>query len=276
MFLAICDLHTGNVRYTNAGHNPPFVKRANGEVESLTDIHGPVAGAVEGLAYKQSDLQLNQGDLLFLYTDGVSEAMNAQDELFSDSEIANRLSQLPGNDPEQSIDTLLSAVDEHAAGCEQSDDITMLAFRFDADTEGMAKHHLELILTNQLSEIDRMNDSFNKFAEEAEVPMAVSLKLNMVFDELLNNIISYAYEDQDSHEIRVQVDLINNRLVIAIEDDGVPFNPFMREDPDTEADLEDRSMGGLGTYLVKKVMDEVSYKRNLNRNRVTLIKQIES
>lgn len=274
MFLAICDLHTGNVRYTNAGHNPPFIKRANGEVESLTDIHGPVAGAVEGLAYKQSDLQLKQGDLLFLYTDGVSEAMNAQDELFSDSEIARRLSQLPGNDPEQSIDTLLSAVDEHAAGCEQSDDITMLAFRFDADTEGMAKHHLALTLTNQLSEIDRINDCFNEFAEETEIPMAVSLKINMVFDELLNNIISYAYEDKNSHQIAVQVDLINNRLVIVIEDDGVPFNPFMREAPDTEADLEERSIGGLGIHLVKNVMDDVGYKRNLNLNRVTLIKQL--
>jgi len=275
MFLAICDLHTGNVRYTNAGHNPPFIKRADGEIESITSIHGPVAGAMEGLAYKQSELQLKQGDLLFLYTDGVSEAMNAKDELFKEKQIADKLSKLPGNYPAQSIEMVLGAVDEFAAGCEQSDDITMLGFRFEADTQAVAKHSIELTLSNQLSEIDRINDSFNEFAGNSAVPMGVSLKINMVFDELLNNIISYAYEDQDAHTILVRVDLISTRLVIIIEDDGVPFNPFMREDPDTEASLEERSIGGLGIHLVKKVMDEVSYKRHFDRNRVTLIKQLD-
>jgi sigma-B regulation protein RsbU (phosphoserine phosphatase) len=274
MFLAICDLHTGKVRYTNAGHNPPFVKRANGKIESLDDIHGPVAGAVEGVAYKQSELQLEQGDLLFLYTDGVSEAMNAKDELFKQAQIGEKLSQLSDTDPAQSIQAVLSAVDEFASDCEQSDDITMLAFRFDVDTQTMAQHHFELTLTNELCEIDRINDSFNEFAERAEVAMAVSLKINMVFDELLNNIISYAYVDQNDHEIKVRVDLVNNRMIIVIDDDGVPFNPFMLEDPNVTADLEKRSIGGLGIHLVKNVMDEVSYKRHLNHNRVTLIKQL--
>jgi sigma-B regulation protein RsbU (phosphoserine phosphatase) len=275
MFLAICDLQTGNVRYTNAGHNPPFIKRADGEIVSITGIHGPVAGAVEGLAYKQSELQLKQGDLLFLYTDGVSEAMNANDAMFEEKQIADQLVKLVGNDPAQAIEAVLSAVDEFAAGCEQSDDITMLGFRFEADNQAMAQHNIELTLTNQLSEIDRINDSFNEFAESAEIPMGVSLKINMVFDELLNNIISYAYEDQNAHDIRIRVDLISTRLVITIEDDGVPFNPFMRAEPDTDASLEDREIGGLGIHLVKKVMSEVSYKRHFDRNRLTLIKQLD-
>lgn len=275
MFLAICDLHTGHVRYTNAGHNPPFLKRASGQIESIEDLHGPVAGAMDGLAYKQSELQLSQGDQLFLYTDGVSEAMNADDQLFGQETICQQLSQLVDNDPQHSIDAVLAAVDRFATGCEQSDDITMLGFRLDADIQALKPYHLKLTLTNQLSEIDRINDCFNEFAETAEIPMPVSLKTNMVFDELLNNIISYAYQDQHVHEIGIQVNLVNSRLIIEIEDDGIPFNPFMRDDPNTQAGLDEREIGGLGIHLVKNVMDEVSYKRKLNRNRVTLIKQLD-
>jgi sigma-B regulation protein RsbU (phosphoserine phosphatase) len=275
MFLAICDLHTGNVRFTNAGHNPPFIKRANGEIESVSDIHGPVAGAMEGLTYKQSKLQLKKGDLLFLYTDGVSEAMNAKDELFEEKQIGDRLFKLSGNNPAQAIEMVLGAVDEFAAGCEQSDDITMLGFRFEADTDATAQHNIKLTLSNQLIEISRINDSFNEFAENYAIPLRVSLKINMVFDELLSNIINYAYTDQEAHEIVIQVDLFSSRLLITIEDDGIPFNLFLREKPDTEAPLEERPIGGLGIHLVKEVMDEVSYKRHFDHNRITLIKQLD-
>ena len=152
----------------------------------------------------------------------------------------------------------------------------MLGFRLDADIQALKPYHLKLTLTNQLSEIDRINDCFNEFAETAEIPLPVSLKTNMVFDELLNNIISYAYQDQNVHEIGIQVNLVNSRLIIEVEDDGIPFNPFMRDDPNTQAGLDEREIGGLGIHLVKNVMDEVSYKRQLNRNRVTLIKQLDN
>jgi len=276
MFLAICDLRTGDVRYTNAGHNLPFIKRANGKVESIINIHGPVVGAMEGLTYKQSKLQLKKGDLMFLYTDGVSEAMNAKCELFEEKQIEDRLFTLSGNDPAQAIETVLDAVDEFAAGSEQSDDITMLGFRFEADSHAIAQHNFELKLDNDLNEINRVNDRFNEFAENYEISSRISLKINMVFDELLNNIISYAYEDQEAHEIVVRVDLFNTRLVITIEDDGIPFNPFLRETPDTESSLEERQIGGLGIHLVKEVMDEVSYKRYFDHNQITLIMQLDN
>ena len=78
--------------------------------------------------------------------------------------------------------------------------------------------------------IQTLLKSVDEFAENVDIPMSVSLKFNMVFDELLNNIISYSYADQESHEISVRANLVNSRLVVIIEDDGVPFNLFTRED----------------------------------------------
>ncbi len=96
----------------------------------------------------------------------------------------------------------------------------------------------------------------------------------MVFDELLHNIMCYAYNDEEAHAIEVGIKLSGDRLQIQISDDGAPFNPFSLEDPDTSLSLEDRDVGGLGIHLVRNVMDEIAYQRNIDRNIVTLVKRI--
>jgi phosphoserine phosphatase RsbU/P len=95
-----------------------------------------------------------------------------------------------------------------------------------------------------------------------------------VFDELINNVISYGLSKDSEQSIQVGIALYGNRLVIEIEDGGIPFNPFMRADPNTEASLDEREIGGLGIHLVKELMDEVSYNRAHDKNRVTLVKQL--
>ena len=82
LFLAFVNVKTGALVYSNAGHNPPNLKRRSGNVERLSDRHGPVAGAMEGLAFKESAINLEQGDALVFYTDGVTEAMNPEGALF--------------------------------------------------------------------------------------------------------------------------------------------------------------------------------------------------
>ena len=96
----------------------------------------------------------------------------------------------------------------------------------------------------------------------------------MVFDELLNNIISYAYQDDEEHEIEVRVEAAGERLVVSIADDGIPFNPFDAAKPDTGLALEERTLGGLGIHLVLKVMDKVAYQRRTNKNVLTLVKKL--
>ena len=88
-------------------------------------------------------------------------------------------------------------------------------------------------------------------------------------------IFSYAYADEDEHDIEVDVELSGNRLVVTIRDDGVPFNPFGLATPDTSASIEQRKIGGLGIHLVRSVMDEYLYQRQINKNVVTLVKFVD-
>jgi anti-sigma regulatory factor (Ser/Thr protein kinase) len=95
-----------------------------------------------------------------------------------------------------------------------------------------------------------------------------------VFDELLGNIINYAYTDEQEHTIEVRVEFFGDRLTVTIEDDGIPFNPLEKDTPDTELPLEERKIGGLGIHLVRNMMDKVSYQRRITKNRLTLVKNI--
>ena len=130
MFLAVVDLRSGHVRYASAGHNRPFVLRRDGRAEQLPRIRGIALGARGGMEFVEAELSLADGDALFLYTDGVSEAMNAADEVFTEERIAVELEQASEACCSDLVGALSQALEEHAAGVEQSDDITMVAFRY--------------------------------------------------------------------------------------------------------------------------------------------------
>ena len=100
------------------------------------------------------------------------------------------------------------------------------------------------------------------------------MNLNLSLDELITNIVSYGYRDSDEHEIRVTMTEQSGSLVVVLEDDGMAFDPFTdAPEPDLEAGVEERPIGGLGVYLVKTLMDEVAYERLDGRNRITLIQR---
>ncbi len=276
LFFGICNIRTGEFNYTNAGHNPPYIKRVSGNVECIDDLHGPVGGAIDGIAYKQDRLWLQTGDLLFLFTDGVSEAMDVDSNLFEEKRIVAQLSALETNDPEDAVNQMTAAVTAFAGEAPQSDDITVLAMRYDHESKLSEKEQFDLVIDNELPEINTVIGAFEEFSEKANIPMPVAMKVNLVFDELLNNIITYAFPDGGEHKIRIRGEKSADRLLIVIKDDGQPFNPFAQSEVDTGQSLEERQLGGLGIHLVKNVMDDFSYARHLDSNVVTLVKSLDN
>jgi len=129
VFYAILDVTTGSVTYCNAGHNSPYVMRSNGQVEQLPKSPNSIVGAVEGLTYKDQTFQLEQGDVLLMYTDGITEAMNTQFEEYGDDRLVETLKELPKENCQQLIDSVKESVAVFADGAEQSDDITVMALR---------------------------------------------------------------------------------------------------------------------------------------------------
>jgi len=276
IFAAILNLRTGELLYTNAGHNPPYIKRKDGTLQRLDERHGPVVGAIDGIVYTEDRIAMEPGELLFLYTDGITEAMNTKERLFSEDRLRKKLSAKSIREPQLSVTKMIDAVKAFAGDAEQADDITVLSLAFHGSGEDAQVAQQRIVIKNQLPEIDTVNEKFSSFAEQFDIPPPVSTKFNLVFDEVLNNVISYAYHDDDEHDIEVKMELSGNRLVVTITDDGVPFNPLSVKAPDTSQSLEDRKTGGLGLHLVRNLVDNVSYQRRINKNVMTLMRNLEA
>ncbi|GHU41869.1 hypothetical protein FACS1894111_04850 [Clostridia bacterium] len=130
-FMGIYELPTGKFSFANAGHNPPYVRKTSGQFEMLSVTPGFVLAGIEGMTLKHHETMLKPGDVLYLYTDGVTEALNKHDELYGEIRLEAVLNKLDCE--KDSVDAMLQKVkddlDHFANGTEQADDITMLMLR---------------------------------------------------------------------------------------------------------------------------------------------------
>lgn len=130
LFCSVFDMNTGEMQYANAGHNPPLLIKNDGTIQWLPRSGALVAGAMPGVQYQSEKLLLSPGDSLYLYTDGVTEAMNPAGELYSEERLEKNLSSLAGRDITETIHEVTDSVHRFADGAAQSDDITMLMIRY--------------------------------------------------------------------------------------------------------------------------------------------------
>ena len=130
-------------------------------------------------------------------------------------------------------------------------------------------------IENDLSEIPKVDEKLDEFAEQFELPPAIAATFHIIFDDLLNNVISYGFNDGQRHFIEVGLELTENSLIVSIADDGAPFNPLAEDTPDTQLSIEDRQIGGLGIHLVINMVDDISYQRTADKNVLTLMKSLQ-
>jgi sigma-B regulation protein RsbU (phosphoserine phosphatase) len=275
VFLGIINVKTGELVYTNAGHNPPYIRRSDGSLQKIDAFHGPVIGAMPGLSYQQDNDLLGPGDVILLYTDGVTEAFNEEEELYSEARLEALLPSATLDSAENIVVGTIAEVNQFTGEAEQSDDITLLAVQYLGLPEEMTVQELDITIKNSYEDMGIIDELFSKFAKENDLADTVRQSMSIVLDEMLNNIISYAYQGEKEKEINVHFELSGNRLVLMIKDSGVPFNPFTREIPDISESVEVREIGGLGIHMVRSMMDEVSYQRQINENVVTLVKLLD-
>ena len=129
VFYGILNVNTGEVTFCNAGHNPPYLMKSDGTVEPLPIMNDPVVGAIDGLDYHDGTLQLEHGDSIVLFTDGVTEAVNKDFEEFGDSRLKKTLEGVTRQSCQQTIETVKADVAAFVGEAEQSDDITILALK---------------------------------------------------------------------------------------------------------------------------------------------------
>ncbi len=128
--VGIMDIETGNVHITNAGHNPPYLKKANGEVVLLEKINGPLVGAFEEAKFEQQSIKMSQGDTLLFYTDGVTEAQNSKEEFYEETRLEKLLKHQEFSSPKHMVNSISKDVMTFIGETSQFDDITILSLKY--------------------------------------------------------------------------------------------------------------------------------------------------
>lgn len=278
LFCGILDFNTNQITYSNAGHNPP-VSINHDQPAFLPPSQSPPLGAMEDMSFINETLQLDEGEQLLLYTDGVTEAMNGQQELFGEQRLLELLTNNPSRTAEKRIVTVNHAIQLHAGSAEQSDDITMLCLahsRHEDISSDDKSPTSSLILTNHREEFARMVTWIEEMATKLNWEPALVMSLNLALEEWIVNVVSYAFPDGDIHEIELRLWQSEKAVKMEIIDDGIPFDPTIQRAPDLDIPIEEREIGGLGIHFIHNTMDEFTYTRANGQNIVAMKKLLST
>ena len=274
--VCVIDYETGHVEYVNAGHNPPLLLH-DSLWEWKKEVSGMPLGLFDGIPYDKLELDLAKGDTLYLYTDGVTEAMNADGELFGEERLAETLGHYSGMNPRSVSVGVRRALSDFTQDAEQSDDITMLALKYGVPPEGKAV----MILDAKRDQLVHVVNYIHAELHRRRAPKAVYGPLDIACEELFTNVCMYAYPDateEDPGIARIQFEYspAPPTLTVQISDDGVPYNPLAKEDAataDEYGDVMDIPIGGLGILMAKKSVDEMTYERVDGKSNVLTFKK---
>ena len=292
-FACVVDTATGEVRFANAGHNPPVLKQ-NGKLSFLKCRPGLVLGAMDVVKYREGRFACSPSDGLLLYTDGVSEAANAAEELYGEERLLETLARidasggegvLVGSDvqapdvaaaasaaaassAQAAVNSLVASVDAFASAAPQADDITMLAFRWNLPVA-------RLTLPADDAELDNLFAFLEPICEgEGRTPKMMA-QMMLVCEEVFVNICHYGFPDGQPRlpvDIEAAVDERAGCLHLVFSDQGIAYDPLSHNAKKVDPTDEQRK-GGLGILLMRKYMDDLRYTRADGRNILRMTKR---
>lgn len=259
-WLGICDLATGEVEYVNAGHNPPMLLH-NDEYRILEMKRDLVLGAMSDVPYRRQTFKMDPGDMLFLYTDGITEAEAGPEEFYGEKRLLNFLDANSSiRDPFTLVHVIEKDVFDFANGHDQSDDMTMVGFAY----LGIPyEKHFEFLST--VEGVSNLCAGVDEALLANNIPPFLVDKVRLVVEEVAANIAFHAYEGTSGIG---ELDLAVNATQIALTfaDKGPQFNPLNQKEPDITLSAEERPIGGLGIFMVKKIADKYFYTYQEGRN----------
>ena len=282
-WLGILELSTGKLTAANAGHEYPIIRQHGGRYELYRDKHGFVMGGMEGMEYKEYEVLLKPGSEVFLYTDGVTEATSEKNEQFGTKRLLESLNSGLAPELKGVLERVNDAVDVFVGDAPQFDDITMLCLYYagadatdSSEEQREGRYMKEMTLEATVGNIPIVTDFINTELEALECPMRAQMQIDIAVDELFGNIAQYAYDPLTGPAtVRVEVDDDPMAVIITFIDHGKPYDPLAGKEPDITLNAEDREVGGLGVFLVKKTMDEITYEYKNGQNILKIRKNMQ-
>ena len=265
MLAGLINTKTGELNLINCGHNQPLIKRNNGDFEYLNLAPNIVLGAFEDAQFEIYDTKLNPGDIIFTYTDGITEAFNDKNEMFGEQNLVDSLNKNKTSDIKQIIENTTTDIKNYMNSTPQSDDITMLAFKYNGDKK-VKNFETEALQANYKSFYTWLHEAFEQWNLDSELRN----KLDMCAEEIYANISFYAYPPKTG-AVCVSLEKTDDSVTMKFKDSGVAYNPLEKPDPNIDLPPEQRPIGGLGIYMVKNMADNVEYHRIENENILTIM-----
>lgn len=260
-FVGIYDKRTGEFTCANAGHNLPYI--VGSTVREIKIETGTPLGLFEKEKYQQSVIKLNIGESIFMYTDGVTEAINQNREFFGTERLIKELEKISAENA-NIVEAVGKSVKEFSGSAEQYDDITMLNLSIRGATE--------LMLDLDVHEMKKIKDTVLAIDS---IPKKVQRSLCLVAEEYFVNICYYAFEDGVPEGEKVKFVLsVTDKIEMTFEDGGQQFNPLDDVENGDNYDIDTR-IGGLGRFIAMSIIDDAKYEYKNSKNILKLIKNFE-
>lgn len=274
-FEGVLDLVTGEFSFVNAGHEIPYICKKGNGFEPYKIRAAFVLAGMENIRYRAGSITLNEGDKIFQYTDGVTEATNADNELYGSERLNAVLTANAGRSPRVILDAVKSDIDGFVDKADQFDDITMLCLEFKEKMKGSNDNMIceEITVDATLEGVQKITEAADALLKENGCGLKAKTQLDIAIDEIAGNIANYAYTNGGKMTARINIDKAGKTAVITFIDCGVPYNPLEQLDPDTTLSAEERKIGGLGIFMVKKSMDDIKYEHKDGKNVLTIRKE---
>ena len=274
LFVGVLDLPTGHLRYCDAGHDAPMVMVDSHWSMVNVIPHLPV-GVFDDVKYGVQETHVEPGSTIFLYTDGLTEAMNMERKQFGIKRIEEVLTANSQLLPKQLLEAVSQKVHDFVGDAEQSDDLTMLAIHYTPKTFESTMSET-LLIKNDVHEVSKFNTFIKSVMEKLNIEASLANKLRLAIEEAVVNVIDYAYPIDQEGTIEMRIMFDGETMKTMIIDSGVAFDPTEKEKADTSLSAEDRQIGGLGILLVRELMDTINYERVNGQNVLTLIKKVKT
>ncbi len=270
VWLGILDLKSGELIAANAGHEYPIIKKTGSDFELIKDKHGFVIGGFKRMTYQDYTLQMEPGSKLFVYTDGVTEATNADNELFGIERTVTALNKARDESVHNVLVTVATDVCEFVGDAEPFDDLTMMCVEYFG--KPLSK---ELTVPARIDSLPQLTDFVDAELDKVNCQSDTRSQINVAIDEVFGNIARYAYPNAEGNAtLRIQINRSKTEITLTFIDSGEPFDPLKVEEPDTELPARQRKVGGLGIFMVKKTMDEIGYEYKDGQNILTIKKNL--
>lgn len=265
-FCGFLDLTTGRLRFANAGHDRPLILSGDAAARPLQSKPGIALGVLPKFRYVMEEITLLPGQSIYLYTDGVSEATNAAEELFSLPRVMESLSGL--TDPQRVISTLLGDVDRFVQAAPQADDITMMCVQFKGGRSASSSFRREI------AALDEVFALIDRFVSDNDIDPKLRYPIDFSVEEVFTNLVKY--NPRGREHIAIRIALEEDTVKIDVVDPDCDSFDVNLDAPavDTDRPLHQRQPGGLGLHLIKKMMDRVEYKHENRAGTITLYKRL--